>query len=121
MASIQVQGLTELRNGLKKLDDSMLKELNKVSKASADVVAQEARQIVPRRSGKLQGKIKSSGLAKGGVVRVGGLPYHRVIHFGWAAHNIKPSPFLYDALDKRRDEVIAKFEHEVQALVNKVV
>lgn len=121
MASIQVQGLKELQSGLKKLDGGMDKELKKIAKDSADVVAQEARSIVPVRSGKLQSAIKASGLAKGGVVRVGGLPYHRVIHFGWAAHNIRPSPFLYDALDKRRDEVVDKFEREVALLVAKVV
>lgn len=116
-----MQGLKELQSGLKKLDGNMAKELNKVAKASADVVAQEARSIVPRRSGALMGKIKPSGTVKGGLVKVGGLPYHRVIHFGWAGHNIAPQPFLYDARDSRHDEVVAKFEREVQALVDKVV
>jgi HK97 gp10 family phage protein len=121
MAEIKVEGLAELRKGLKDLDAKFPKELNKVAKASAEVVATEARQIVPRRSGALQSSIKASGLAKGGVVKSGGLAYHRVIHFGWPRHNIKPNPFLYHALDNRHDEVVEKFEREVQALVNKVV
>jgi len=121
MAEIKVEGLTELRVGLKQLDDKMPKELNKVAKASAEVVRDEAKQIVPRRSGKLAGSIKTSGTAKGGFVKSGGLEYHRVIHFGWARHNIRPQPFLYDARDSREAEVIEKFEREVAALVNKVV
>jgi len=113
--------LAELQAGLKKLDGDMPKSLQKISKASADVVAQEAKGIVPRRTGALGAAIKPSGTTKGGFVRVGGLPYHRVIHFGWAGHNIKPNPFLYHALDTRRDEVVDKFEREVAALVDKVV
>lgn len=121
MASVEVQGLGELRAGLKRLDADLPKELNKVAKASADVVAQEARVLAPKLSGKLAAAIKPLGQAKGGLVKVGGLPYHRVIHFGWARHNISPRPFLYDALDARRDEVVEKFEREVAALVDKVV
>jgi hypothetical protein len=121
MPSIKVEGLTELRASLKKLDDKLPRELNKVSKASAEVVASEARGIVPRISGRLAGSIKTSGTAKGAFVKSGGLEYHRVIHFGWARHNIKPNPFLYEALDTRRDEVIEKFEREVSALVDRVV
>lgn len=121
MPEIKVEGLKELQAGLKHLDGAMAKELNKVAKASADVVAVEARGLAPVRSGKLAASIKSSGTAKGGFVKSGGLAYHRVIHFGWPAHNIKPTKFLYDARDSRYDEVVAKFEHEVAALVKKVV
>lgn len=121
MVAVQVQGLKELQAGLKHLDDKMPKELNKVSKASAEVVATHARGIAPRRSGKFANAIKPSGTTKGGFVKLGGLAYHRVIHFGWAAHNISPQPVLYDALDARRDEVVEKFEREVAALVDKVV
>ncbi len=120
-ATIKVQGLKELTAGFKKIDDSMLPQLKKVSKDSADVVATEARGLAPKRTGRLAASIKSSGTQAGGSIRSGGLAYHRVIHFGWARHNIKPQPFLYNALDKRHDEVIAKFEREVQVLVNKVV
>jgi HK97 gp10 family phage protein len=121
MAEIKVEGLAELRKGLKQLDEKFPKELNKVSKQSAEVVATEARGIAPRVSGRLRGSIKTSGTAKGGFVKSGGLEYHRVIHFGWARHNIRPQPFLYDARDSREAEVIEKFEREVAALVNKVV
>jgi len=121
MAEIKVEGLKELQAGLKKLDGDMPKALNKISKASADVVAVEARGLAPKRTGRLAASIKSSGTAKGGFVKSGGLPYHRVIHFGWARHNIKPTPFLYKARDSRYDEVLDKFEREVAELVNKVV
>jgi hypothetical protein len=121
MAEIKVEGLAELRKGLKQLDDKFPKELNKVAKDSAELVSSEAKIIAPKRSGRLAGAIKPSGTAKGAMVRVGGLEYHRVIHFGWARHSISPNPFLYRARDAREAEVMAKFEREVQALVNKVV
>lgn len=119
--SVRVEGLRELTAGLKKLDGMMLKDLKQVSQASAEIVAAEARSGAPVRSGRLVGNIKASGTQAGGIVRVGGLAYHRVIHFGWARHHIRPNPFLYKALDARRDEVVEKFEREVAGLVDRSI
>jgi hypothetical protein len=46
--------------------------------------------------------------------------YAGVIHFGWPRHNIEPQPFLYDALDKRFDEVTKLYELRIAALVQKL-
>jgi hypothetical protein len=47
------------------------------------------------------------------------VPYAGPIHFGWPAHNIEPTPFLYDALDQRRSEVIDLYEQRVGDLIRK--
>ena len=48
------------------------------------------------------------------------VPYAGVIHFGWPRHNIEPQPFLYDALDRRSDEVIKLYEDRITDLVHKL-
>jgi hypothetical protein len=55
-------------------------------------------------------------------VKAGGrlVPYAGPIHFGWPRHNIAPNPFIYDALDDRKAEVIDKYEAHIEALVEKV-
>lgn len=117
MPSVKIEGLKELSAHFKKLSAELPKELKAVSKDAAEIVATEARGIVPVLSGKLRGKIKAGATAKGGDVRVNGLVYAKPIHFGWKRHNIKPNPFLYKARDKRVDEVIAKFQKGLHDLI----
>lgn len=121
MPEIRITGLRKLSAELKKLSKDLPKELKSVSKDAAEIVAVEARTIVPVRTGALRGAIKSAAVVDGGRVRVGGLPYAKPIHFGWRAHNIVPNPFIYDALDNRRGEVIAKFEKDTAALIERTV
>lgn len=72
-------------------------------------------------SGNLRKTLRSAGTQRGGFVRAGykSVPYAGPIHFGWpsrpnpdkgwAGGPIAPNPFLYDALDKRREEVADAF------------
>ncbi len=119
MPAVRIDGLRELSRDLKKLSAELPKELKAVSKDAAEIVADESRTLAPVRSGKLRGKVKAGATAKGGDVRIGGLPYAGPIVFGWRKHNIEPNPFIFTALDKRRDEVIEKFEKGIDALVER--
>ena len=114
-ARIEVEGDREVRRALKRLGDSAKAGLRATHAESAEIVADAARGIVPRRSGALAASIRSSGQIGAGVVRAGraAVPYAGVIHFGWAAHSIAPQPFLYDAADARADEVLAKFHEDI--------
>ena len=47
------------------------------------------------------------------------MPYAGPMHFGWRARAIDPNPFLYDALDERRDEVVAAYEKQTADLLKK--
>jgi hypothetical protein len=48
------------------------------------------------------------------------VPYAGPIHFGWPRHNIKPQPFLYDAADRRINDVVNVYEKRVDALVTRL-
>lgn len=117
MPSIKIEGLSKLSKNLKQLDAQLPKELKSVSKDAAELVAEEGRTLAPVRTGRLRGAIRAGATAKGGDVRITGLIYAKPIHFGWKRHHIQPNPFLYKALDKRRAEVIAKFEKGLHDLV----
>jgi hypothetical protein len=99
-----------------------LKDLSAIHKQAAEMVASEARTRAPVLSGTLAGSIRARGTQTRGYVVVGGkrIPYAGPIHFGWPRHSISPQPFIYDALDERKDEVIARYDQLVEALVEKV-
>ena len=84
-----------------------------------------------RAPGALQGTLRSTGTARGGFVRAGKklVPYAGPVHFGWPnrpnpAKNwqggpIRPNPFLYDALDSRREQVAEAFAGYIDAIRRK--
>lgn len=117
--SVKIEGLAKLSRELKKVSTDLPKEMKQVGKDAAELVANTARQIVPKRTGKLQGAIKAGSTTKGAYVKAAKLIYAKPIHFGWAKHHIKPQPFIYDALDKRRDEVIQAYEKGLNDLIEK--
>ena len=116
-----MEGARELRAALKKAGDDA-SDLKDLHKEVGDLVAGEAKTIVPRRSGTLAGTIRASRAKGAALVRAGtsGIPYAGVIHFGWPGHNIEPQPFLYDAVDARKDEVIRLYEERVAEIAAKV-
>jgi hypothetical protein len=121
-ATIRVEGARELRAALAKagVEASDLKDVNQ---QAGEIVATEAKAIGPRQSGTLVGTIRASRAKASAIVRAGGgaaSAYAGVIHFGWAGHNIAPNPFLYDALDHRRDEVIKAYEAGVNKITPKI-
>lgn len=93
-ARIEVEGDREVRRALKRLGDAAKAGLRATHAESAQIVADAARGIVPRRSGVLAASIRSSGQIGAGMVRAGraAVPYAGVIHFGWAAHSIALNP-----------------------------
>lgn len=63
--------IKELRTALKELDATLPKQLNKVTKAGAEIVASDARSrasAVSPLAAKMSGQIKSSGTATGALV-----------------------------------------------------
>jgi hypothetical protein len=75
----------------------------------------------PSKSGAFRDTLRSSGQRRGGYVRAGKklVPYAGPVHFGWPNRPnpakgwrggpIRPNPFLYDALDDRREQVAVAF------------
>jgi hypothetical protein len=90
-------------------------------KRAAEIVIQGAKRFVPVVSGKLAASIRDGSTQRMGRVRVGSasVPYAGPIHFGWPARKIKPQPFIYDALDGRRNEVAAVYAKRIDELTVK--
>jgi hypothetical protein len=91
---------------------------------AADIVAEAARGKTPVRTGRLRRSVKGSAVMSGGRVRIGyggGAPslYAGPIHFGWPARRIRPQPFVYDALDPKRPEVLRLYERRIDELTKK--
>jgi HK97 gp10 family phage protein len=120
-ARVQIEGAKELRKALKRMGADV-KDLTEINREAAETVASQARDRAPVLSGALRASIKSSATKTKGVVRAGGkaIPYAGVIHFGWPRHNIAPQPFIFDALDSRKDEVVGKYQDRIAALVERV-
>ena len=99
-----------------------LKDYTAVNKRAAEMVAEGARQRVPVLTGDLKGSIKARATKTRGYVKAGGkgIPYAGPIHFGWPRHNISANPFIFDALDDRKSDVIEAYEGYIEALVEKV-
>lgn len=118
--TLEVEGARKLRRQLKAFQ-SGIDGLKEVHREAGELVGDLAAQFVPVRTGLLQSTIRVSGQAAGAVVRAGfgRVPYAGPIHFGWPSRGIAPSPFLYDALDIRHDEVIAMYNDRVGDLIKK--
>lgn len=119
-SAIEVEGGPQLRRAFKKLGDRM-DDLKDVHESAAQIVASAARPLTPHRTGALADTIRTDRRAAGASVLAGRsrVPYAGVIHFGWPGHNIEPQPFLYEALDSRREEVAAQYEKAVAGLVRR--
>ena len=117
------------RRQLEAVGDEALDDLKTANLEGVEQVLAEALRRVPvglrtdrhHKSGRLKATIKGSASKVRGSVRVGAkrTPYVFPIHFGWAARNITPNPFLYEALDDRRDEVKEAYESQIADIINK--
>ena len=120
-----------LRKSLRKADRTLLKEMRQANKDAAEVVARQAKIEVPRRSGRLAKSIGTLATQSRGQVRVGSasVPYAGPVHFGWPSRPnkakgwrggpIRPNPFIYTALDKRRGAVLEVYRGRVEQTISK--
>ena len=119
--AVQVTGARELRRAMKNMGHD-LSDLTALHRDLAELVASDARNRAPKRTGKLAASVKGRATRTRATVLAGGpmIPYAGPIHFGWPARNIEPQPFLYDALDARKREVVNRYEDRVGDLVKKL-
>ena len=118
---VSVEGARELRKALKTVGDEAKAGLKDVNVEVAEIVARAAVTKVPARSGALRETVRAAGAQTRASVKAGfkKVPYAGVIHFGWPARKIAPQPFLYDALDARRDEVVDTYANGMADLLRK--
>jgi len=123
---VRIEGLPDLRKKIRGITDDLdrdgakgaLKDLNL---DAAKVVEGKATAIIPRRTGKLASTLRAAGTQRQARVRAGyrrqGFNYAGPIHFGWYAQGIRPQPFLYDALDARRNQVLEVYDAGIDRLI----
>jgi hypothetical protein len=122
---VKIEGLSKVRKAFKDLSDDIdyrAQEFLPVNKAIAAQVASDARGYVPIRSGDLSATIRDAATKTSAKVRVGykaSVQYAGPIHFGWPARRIKPQPFVYEAIDRRRGEIKDRYEKLVKNLIEK--
>lgn len=118
---VEVEGARELRRAMARMDAS-LDDLKATHRQVAELVEARAEDIAPVLTGTLRDSTRVSVRKTGASVLAGRsrIPYAGVIHFGWPAHGIEPQPFLYDALDDRREAVADAYSERVAALVRRL-
>lgn len=119
--AVRIEGLREVQRALSDLSDDLKNEMKGTHLAAAQAVLPEAQRLAPFRSGALQASLRATATRTGGRIRAGSsaVPYAGPIHFGWPARRITPQPFVYDALDPRRDEVIDVYAKRLNELITK--
>ena len=120
-ARVQVRGAKEFRKAMKGMGAD-LKDLTAANKEAARTVLEAAKENAPVLSGHLRASGRTKATRTQARVMFGGdaIPYAGVIHFGWPAHGISPNPFLYDAADERRDDVVNAYEHAIAKMIREV-
>jgi len=120
-AAVEVEGARELRRALLELGYDVANDLKTVNLEGAEQVLEVALRRVPVRTGRLRDTVRASATKTRGSIRAGfkRIPYAGPVHFGWPARNIQPNPFLYDAMDERRDEVVQAYSDNITNLRKK--
>jgi len=119
---LEIEGLKEVQRDLNKLSKASKEDIKDTHRQAGEIVAVAARSLAPVLTGALSATINSSPTQYQGRVRIGkggkkSVPYGGPIHFGWPARRIKPQPFIYEALDGRRDEVLRTYETRMNELI----
>jgi HK97 gp10 family phage protein len=95
-------------------------EIKAAGSEAGELVANQARSLVPVRSGALRNSIRVSKALNKVSVSAGNnrsVPYANPIHWGWFKRNIKPQPFFVKALGITRDEVYQNYYRSLDKLI----
>lgn len=130
---IKVTNLKEIRKALNAVG-APKEQVKQAGKESGEIVANEARRLVPVRSGALRNSIRVSAL-QSGLIRVqagnnrktkSGIPYANPIHWGWfydsknfIKKNIMPQPFFSKAVGYTRTEVYENYFKSIGNLIDR--
>jgi hypothetical protein len=116
---VRVVGLEKTRRAILKAgatSDDLRDLMGRVGK----IVANAARPRAPiGPTGRLAASIRFGRAKSSARVRAGSasVPYAGPVHWGWANRNIRPQPFLTDALTAERPRVIREFTQGVDHIL----
>jgi len=121
---VKVKNLREINKALEAI--GVPKEAVKdAGKQSGELVAAEARSLVPVRTGNLRNSIRVGATARGKITVLAGnnrtsksaVPYANPIHWGWFKKHIKPQPFFVRALGYTRSEIYDNYFKQMEKLI----
>jgi HK97 gp10 family phage protein len=122
---VKVTGLNQAIRALRELGVPD-QEIKDAGSRAGELVANEAKSLVPVRTGKLRDSIRVSKILRKVTISAGnnrssksGVPYANPIHWGWFKRNIKPQPFFVKALGITRDQVFRQYFDNIDKLVAK--
>lgn len=117
----EIVGLREVQINLAKLGSDAKNDMKPAHKKAAEIVVEKARPEAPVISGRLRDSLRAYARQRAGVVRAGNasVPYAGPIIFGWPARAIKANPFIYDAVDARRAEIVRLYDQRMKEVIAK--
>jgi HK97 gp10 family phage protein len=118
-SGIKVKGLRSSIKALQAIGVEA-KDIKSAGNEAGEIVAREARNLAPVRSGSLRSTIRVSKALNRVSVSAGNngkVPYANPIHWGWFKRNIKPQPFFVKALGITRNEVYQNYYRSVDRLI----
>lgn len=95
-------------------------EIKAAGSEAGELVANEARGLVPVKTGALRNSIRVSKSLNRVTVSAGNnrsVQYANPIHWGWFKRNIKPQAFFVKALGITRDEVYRNYYRSLDRLI----
>lgn len=118
---LEIDGLREVLRDIRRLGDDARDDMKETHRKAGEIIVEGAKRFVPVRTGALLQSMRSAPTTRQGRVRVGNAsaPYAGPIHFGWPARRIQPQPFIYDALDGRRQEVFQLYGDRIGELITR--
>ena len=123
LSNVKIEGITKIQRQIRDFDAGAQDDLKVIHLENAKIVAAVAGRLVPYKTGKLAESVRAGALKNSGVVRAGFAKkdplYAGPIHFGWPKRRITPNPFIYDAIDQRKQEVIDNYVKAIDNLTNK--
>lgn len=119
--AVEVEGARQLRRDLKRAG-AELADLRAAHAAVAAYVAARSLPAAPHKTGRLAASVRPGAQQGAALVRAGraSVPYAGPIHWGWAARNIAPQPWLWDTVQAEQDPIVTRYEAAIQALLEKV-
>ncbi len=118
-AGIKVKGYKSAIKALQEIGVPAA-EIKQAGAEAGELVANEARTLVPVRSGALRNTIRVSKALNKVSVSAGNngrVPYANPIHWGWFKRNILPQPFFVKALGLTRNQVYQNYYQSLDKLI----
>lgn len=118
---VEAKGVKRLARTLKQAGND-LQDLKRANRQAEAMVLAAALSKVPRRTGTLASTGRQASGAGKATVRFGSarVPYANPIHWGWPKRNIRPNPFLWNAVQETRVLWLEEYARNIQEIMDTV-